>query len=51
MDEVDGKMIEMSEGKRRIIKQIWKEERLRDLGMRGDIQELDGVRFEEKERL
>ncbi len=49
MDEVSGELIEMHEGKRRIIPSLWPEEDFRDFGLRGDLSEFDGVRFEEQE--
>jgi len=49
MDEVTGELIEMHEGKRRIIPALWPEESFRDFGLRGDLSEFKGVRFEERE--
>ncbi|WP_141059800.1 dehydrogenase E1 component subunit alpha/beta, partial [Brucella melitensis] len=49
MDEVAGQLIEMRDGKRRIIPSLWPEESFRDFGLRGDLSEFDGVRFEEQE--
>jgi 2-oxoisovalerate dehydrogenase E1 component len=49
MDEVTAELIEMHEGKRRIIPSLWPEESFRDFGLRGDLSEFEGTRFEELE--
>ncbi len=49
MDEVANELIEIHDGKRRIIPSLWPEESFRDFGLRGDLSEFDGVRFEEQE--
>lgn len=49
MNDVAGELIEMHDGKRRIIPSLWPEESFRDFGLRGDLSEFDGVRFEELE--
>ncbi|MFD1790111.1 thiamine pyrophosphate-dependent enzyme [Ochrobactrum teleogrylli] len=50
MNDVAGELIEMHEGKRRIIPALWPEESFRDFGLRGDLSEFSGVRFEEQEQ-
>lgn len=49
MDDVSGELIEMHEGKRRIVPALWPEESFRDFGLRGDLSEFEGARFEELE--
>jgi 2-oxoisovalerate dehydrogenase E1 component len=49
MDEVAGELIEMHEGKRRIIPSLWPKESFRDFGLRGDLSEFKQVRMEEEE--
>ncbi|MGX5666621.1 alpha-ketoacid dehydrogenase subunit alpha/beta [Rhizobium daejeonense] len=49
MDEVAAELIEMHEGKKRIIPALWPQESFRDFGLRGDLSEFDGTRFEELE--
>ncbi len=49
MDEVAGELIETHEGKRRIVPSLWPEESFRDFGLRGDLSEFEGARFEELE--
>ena len=48
MDEVAGELIEEVDGKRRIVPALWPEESFRDFGLRGDLSEFDGARFEEE---
>ncbi|WP_319517924.1 thiamine pyrophosphate-dependent enzyme [uncultured Martelella sp.] len=49
MDEIAGELTETHDGKKRIIPALWPEESFRDSGLRGDLSEFDGVRFEEQE--
>ncbi len=49
MDEVAAELIEAHEGKKRIIPALWPQESFRDFGLRGDLSEFDGTRFEELE--
>lgn len=49
MDEIASELIETHDGKKRIIPALWPEEDFRDFGLRGDLSEFDGVRFEERE--
>lgn len=49
MAEVVERLTEMAEGKRRIKPQLWPSVEFRDHGLRGDLSELKGVRFEEQE--
>ena len=48
MEEVAGELIEEVDGKRRIVPALWPEESFRDFGLRGDLSEFDGARFEEE---
>ncbi|WP_113910540.1 alpha-ketoacid dehydrogenase subunit alpha/beta [Roseovarius dicentrarchi] len=48
MDEIAGELIEEVDGQRRIIPALWPEESFRDMGLRGDLSEFDGARFEEE---
>lgn len=49
MDDVTNELIEVHEGKRRIVPSLWPEESFRDFGLRGNLSEFDGARFEEIE--
>ncbi|MDK3020954.1 alpha-ketoacid dehydrogenase subunit alpha/beta, partial [Pseudodonghicola flavimaris] len=49
MEEIAGELIEEVDGKRRIRPALWPEESFRDFGLRGDLSEFDGARFEEQE--
>ena len=49
MEEIAGELIEEVDGKRRIKPALWPEESFRDFGLRGDLSEFEGVRFEEQE--
>ncbi|WP_417278971.1 alpha-ketoacid dehydrogenase subunit alpha/beta [Celeribacter sp.] len=49
MEEIAGELIEEVDGKRRIKPALWPEESFRDFGLRGDLSEFDGARFEEQE--
>jgi 2-oxoisovalerate dehydrogenase E1 component len=49
MAEVVERLTEMAEGKRRIKPQLWPSVEFRDHGLRGDLSEFKGVRFEEQE--
>ncbi|PRX08777.1 UNVERIFIED_ORG: 2-oxoisovalerate dehydrogenase E1 component [Martelella mediterranea] len=49
MDEIADELTETHDGKKRIIPALWPEESFRDSGLRGDLSEFDGVRFEEQE--
>ena len=48
MDEVAAELIETVDGKRRIVPSLWPKEDFRDFGLRGDLSEFEGVRFEEE---
>jgi 2-oxoisovalerate dehydrogenase E1 component len=48
MDEVAAELIETVDGKRRIVPALWPKEDFRDFGLRGDLSEFEGVRFEEE---
>lgn len=48
MNEVAGELIEEVDGKRRIVPALWPEESFRDFGLRGDLSEFEGARFEEE---
>ncbi|MBN9888668.1 alpha-ketoacid dehydrogenase subunit alpha/beta [Salipiger abyssi] len=49
MDGIAGELVEEVDGKRRIVPALWPEESFRDFGLRGDLSEFDGARFEEQE--
>ncbi|MBE9640198.1 alpha-ketoacid dehydrogenase subunit alpha/beta [Salipiger mangrovisoli] len=49
MESIAGELIEEVDGKRRIIPALWPEEDFRDFGLRGDLSEFEGVRFEEEQ--
>ena len=49
MDEAVEELIEMHDGKRRIIPSLWPQESFRDFGLRGDLSEFKGARLEEQE--
>ena len=49
MDEAVEELIEMHDGKRRIIPSRWPQESFRDFGLRGDLSEFKGARLEEQE--
>ncbi|MGV0820313.1 dehydrogenase E1 component subunit alpha/beta [Martelella sp. AMO21009] len=49
MDEIASELIETQDGKKRIIPALWPDQKLRDFGLRGDLSEFAGVRFEEQE--
>jgi 2-oxoisovalerate dehydrogenase E1 component len=49
MDEISGELIEEVNGKQRIVQALWPEESFRDFGLRGDLSEFHGARFEEQE--
>lgn len=47
MEEIAQGMIETVEGKKRIVPVLWPEESFRDYGLRGDLSEMAGARYEE----
>ncbi|MCX7156671.1 MAG: thiamine pyrophosphate-dependent enzyme [Rhodocyclales bacterium] len=49
MKEVAARLTEKVEGKRRIIPSLWPSPSFRDEGLRGDLSEFAGARFEERE--
>ncbi len=49
MEGIVGELIEEVDGKHRIKPALWPEESFRDFGLRGDLSEFDGARFEEQE--
>jgi len=49
MNDIAGELIEQVDGKGRIIQALWPEEDFKDFGLRGDLGEFDGVRYEEAE--
>ena len=49
MNDVAAELVEVHEGKRRIIPALWPEASFRDFGLRGDLSEFEGVRLEERE--
>ena len=49
MNEIAGGLVEMHEGKRRIVPALWPSPDFRDFGMRGDLSEFEGARFVEQE--
>ena len=49
MDGVADELIETANGERRIIPALWPQEDFRDFGVRGDLSEFSGVRYEEEE--
>ncbi|MEG3663290.1 alpha-ketoacid dehydrogenase subunit alpha/beta [Celeribacter halophilus] len=49
MENVAADLVEEVDGKRRIVPALWPEEDFRDFGLRGDLSEFEGVRFEELE--
>lgn len=49
MEDIADEMLEPMEGKRRIRPSLWPERSFRDYGIRGDLSEFKGVRFEELE--
>lgn len=49
MDEVAAELVELHEGRKRIIPSLWPEESFRDYGLRGDLSEMQGLRFSEQD--
>ncbi|KQX23518.1 MULTISPECIES: alpha-ketoacid dehydrogenase subunit alpha/beta [unclassified Sphingomonas] len=49
MDDVAAELLEKVDGKTRIIPALWPPAEFRDVGIRGDLSEFDGVRYEELE--
>jgi len=49
MEQAAGALTESDGNSRRIIESLWPEPEFRDMGLRGDLSEFDGVRFEELE--
>jgi 2-oxoisovalerate dehydrogenase E1 component len=49
MREIAGRLTEMESGKRRIVPSLWPKPEFRDEGLRGDLSEFNGARFEELE--
>lgn len=49
MDSVASELIETVDGKKRVIPSLWPQESFRDYGLRGDLSEFSGKRFEEQE--
>ncbi|MCO6049324.1 thiamine pyrophosphate-dependent enzyme [Mesorhizobium sp. RP14(2022)] len=49
MNDIAGELIEQVDGRGRIIQALWPEEDFKDFGLRGDLSEFDGVRYEEAE--
>lgn len=47
IEEIANGMIETVEGKKRIVPALWPEESFRDYGLRGDLSEMAGARYEE----
>lgn len=48
MEEIAETMIETVEGKKRILPALWPEESFRDYGLRGDLSEMEGARYQEE---
>ncbi|BAQ71510.1 pyruvate dehydrogenase (plasmid) [Rhodovulum sulfidophilum] len=48
MEEIAGELTETEGGKTRVIPSLWPEESFRDAGLRGDLSEMDGARYEEE---
>ena len=48
MEEIAATMIETVEGKKRILPALWPEESFRDYGLRGDLSEMEGARYQEE---
>lgn len=49
MDEVAAELTEFHDGRRRIVPALWPDRSFRDFGLRGDLSEFAGQRFEEAE--
>lgn len=49
MDSIARELVEDAGGRRRIIPALWPEKDFKDFGLRGDLSEFQGVRFEEEE--
>ena len=49
MDEITSELVEKIDGGRQIIPALWPAENFRDFGLRGDLSEFEGARFEEQE--
>jgi 2-oxoisovalerate dehydrogenase E1 component len=49
MQEIASRLTERDGDKRRIVPSLWPKIEFRDQGLRGDLSELDGVRYEEQE--
>jgi len=49
MDEIAAELVEQHEGKRRIVPSLWPSPDFRDFGVRGDLSELQDVRYVEQE--
>lgn len=49
MEQAAGALTENDGNSRRIVESLWPEPEFRDMGLRGDLSEFDGVRFEELE--
>ena len=49
MEEIADELVEEADGQRRIVPALWPEESFRDFGLRGDLSEFEGARFEEQE--
>ncbi|WP_414896674.1 thiamine pyrophosphate-dependent enzyme [Rhodovulum sp. YEN HP10] len=49
MEEIAGELTETVDGKTRVIPALWPEESFRDAGLRGDLSEMDGARYEEED--
>lgn len=49
MESVASELLEEVDGKRQIVPALWPAESFRDFGLRGDLAEFDGARFEEQE--
>ena len=48
MEEIASGMIETADGKKRIVPALWPMESFRDYGLRGDLSEMTGARYEEE---
>lgn len=49
MTEVADAMLETHDGRQRIIPSLWPAESFRDFGLRGDLSEMEGIRYVERE--
>ncbi len=49
MEQISRELVEEHDGKRRIIPSLWPSSDFRDYGVRGDLSEFNGVRYEEQD--